>query len=71
MFIFGEVYKTTRKYGLVLEKLFPERREEIVSLTELYQDARYSLEELDPDIKLTAKGVFQSVISAIKNYTKK
>lgn len=54
-----------------MEALFPEKMAAIVSLTALYQDARYSFEELESDKKLTAKGVFQSVVTAIKNYTKK
>ena len=66
-----DAYKTAKEFGLVLEELFPERIAEIVSLTELYQDARYNYIEPDQDKNLTAKGIFITVISAIKNYTRK
>jgi len=66
-----EGYKTAREFGLVLEELFPERIKEIVSLTELYQDARYNYKEPDQAKNLTAKGIFHTVKTAIKNYTRK
>ncbi|MDD2430808.1 MAG: DUF4129 domain-containing protein [Firmicutes bacterium] len=65
-----EAYSTASEFAKVLEDLFPERVEEIVDLTKIYEDARYNK---DPDESTShkARSLFSAVFQTIKGYSNK
>ena len=65
-----EAYATASEFAVVLENLFPERVQEIVDLTRMYEDARYN-KDPDEETSKKAKGLFSVVVQTVRSYTRR
>jgi len=65
-----EAYATASEFAVVLENLFPERVQEIVGLTRMYEDARYN-KDPDEETSKKAKGLFSVVVQTVRSYTRR